>query len=204
VARHLTEDRRRLILDAACELFGTRGYQDTNIADIASRLGMGHGTFYRYFKNKRDIFDAVVGVVLARIDAVTESSNPAKPATLQAHAREVARIGKALYAAFIADIPAARLIFYEAAGLDDEVRARVDATFERFAALTAAYLENGRARGYLRPDIDVPTMSRALGAIVFEGIRRTIRASDPERESLGWIAAYQQLASGLAASRPGA
>lgn len=204
MARQLTEDRRRQILDAACELFGTRGYQDTNIADIAIRLRMGHGTFYRYFKNKRDIFDAAVGEVLARIDAVIDGADPDKPLTIQAHAREVSRIGKALYAAFIADIPAARLIFYEAAGLDDAVRARVDASLERFAALTAAYLENGRARGYLRVDLDTRTVSRALAAIVFEGIRHTIRAGEPEREARSWIAAYQQLASGLASSRPGA
>ena len=35
----------------------------TAIADIAKRLGIGHGTFYRHFKNKRDILDHVIDEV---------------------------------------------------------------------------------------------------------------------------------------------
>ena len=45
------------ILQAAFIEFSDRGYHQTAIADIAQRLGIGHGTFYRYFDNKRDIFE---------------------------------------------------------------------------------------------------------------------------------------------------
>ena len=48
------------ILQAAFIEFSERGYHQTAIADIAQRLGIGHGTFYRYFENKRDILEHVI------------------------------------------------------------------------------------------------------------------------------------------------
>ena len=57
---------REEIVDAAFAEFAERGYHDTGIADIARRLGIGHGTFYRYFENKRDILDHVVTRLMPR------------------------------------------------------------------------------------------------------------------------------------------
>ena len=63
----LVEQRRNEIIEAAYEVFSTKGYTATGIADIAERLGIGHGTFYRYFKNKRDILDQVIDYGVERI-----------------------------------------------------------------------------------------------------------------------------------------
>jgi AcrR family transcriptional regulator len=43
--------RRSQILEAAYRAFASKGYRDTMVADIAQKLGIGHGTFYRYFAN---------------------------------------------------------------------------------------------------------------------------------------------------------
>ena len=48
--------RRRLLLDAAKELFFDRGYQETTIEMITDRAGVSTGTFYLYFKNKVEIY----------------------------------------------------------------------------------------------------------------------------------------------------
>ena len=47
--------RTKEILDAAYKVFSEKGYHDAGIADIAAELQIGHGTIYRYFKNKADI-----------------------------------------------------------------------------------------------------------------------------------------------------
>ncbi len=47
---------REKILDMAIKLFSERGYENTKISDIAEALRMGKGTFYAYFKNKRELF----------------------------------------------------------------------------------------------------------------------------------------------------
>ncbi len=45
----------RRILRAATEAFSEKGYQRTTIAEIISRAGIGHGTFWLYFRNKEDL-----------------------------------------------------------------------------------------------------------------------------------------------------
>ena len=73
-AERKKQELRREIIDAAFDCFAERGYHATGIADVATRLGIGHGTFYRYFQNKRDIVDHVVDELVARIHAIVRRS----------------------------------------------------------------------------------------------------------------------------------
>lgn len=50
----------RLILDAAAEEFGERGYHEGSIARIAQRAGVAIGSFYTYFDSKEAVFRALV------------------------------------------------------------------------------------------------------------------------------------------------
>jgi AcrR family transcriptional regulator len=47
---------RDSIIEAAEELFSLRGYHNTQVMDIVKSVGMSAGTFYNYFKDKRDLF----------------------------------------------------------------------------------------------------------------------------------------------------
>ena len=59
-ARQLGKTRLRMrILRAASEVFGRLGYADTRVEDILEEAGISRPTFYRYFKSKDDVFDAV-------------------------------------------------------------------------------------------------------------------------------------------------
>jgi AcrR family transcriptional regulator len=53
------EHRKRLLLEAAKELFFTRGYRDTTIERITEHAGVSTGTFYLYFKGKQEIYMAL-------------------------------------------------------------------------------------------------------------------------------------------------
>jgi AcrR family transcriptional regulator len=48
---------RDMIIVAAEELFSQYGYHNTQIMDIVKAVGMSAGTFYNYFKDKRDLFE---------------------------------------------------------------------------------------------------------------------------------------------------
>ncbi|NEW04744.1 TetR/AcrR family transcriptional regulator [Paenibacillus sp. SYP-B3998] len=48
-------ERRNEILDAAMELFNTKGYEHTSVSDIVKKVGVSQGTFYYYFKSKEEI-----------------------------------------------------------------------------------------------------------------------------------------------------
>jgi AcrR family transcriptional regulator len=48
------------ILDAAARLFGTRRFHEVRMDDIAAEVGVGKGTLFRYFRDKEDLYLAVL------------------------------------------------------------------------------------------------------------------------------------------------
>ncbi|MEH3153943.1 MAG: helix-turn-helix domain containing protein [Gordonia paraffinivorans] len=57
---------RAAILDAATELFSTRGYAGTGISAIASQAGVHSGSIYHAFGSKQGLLDAVMTTVADR------------------------------------------------------------------------------------------------------------------------------------------
>jgi AcrR family transcriptional regulator len=49
-------ETRQKIIEASINLFSTKGYHNTQIMDIVKTVGMSAGTFYNYFKDKRELF----------------------------------------------------------------------------------------------------------------------------------------------------
>lgn len=54
------EHKRKDLLNAAFELFTSKGFHDTSIADIVAKAGIAKGTFYLYFKDKTDIRNRLI------------------------------------------------------------------------------------------------------------------------------------------------
>ena len=54
------QGKRQRLIDAACEVFYTRGVERTTLADIAAAAGIPLGNVYYYFKTKNDLIQAVV------------------------------------------------------------------------------------------------------------------------------------------------
>jgi len=52
--------KRRQIVDGAREIFLARGFDAASMADIAKAAGVSKGTLYVYFKNKEELFSAIV------------------------------------------------------------------------------------------------------------------------------------------------
>lgn len=52
------EARRDDILNAALDLFGQQGVEDTTMAEIAAAAGLSAGAIYRYFPGKEELFEA--------------------------------------------------------------------------------------------------------------------------------------------------
>jgi TetR/AcrR family transcriptional repressor of mexJK operon len=77
-----SREKRAEILKAAARLFGERGYAGTTSDDIAQAAGVSVGTFYNYFRNKRQVLvtlvierleDIFTDLQLARIDFACEN-----------------------------------------------------------------------------------------------------------------------------------
>ncbi|HKD35641.1 MAG TPA: TetR/AcrR family transcriptional regulator [Pirellulales bacterium] len=60
---------RKRILDAAIELFRTRGFEAATTRDLASAAGIATGTVFNYFPNKESIVAALAEEALAKARA---------------------------------------------------------------------------------------------------------------------------------------
>ena len=59
--------KKAAIIKKAIEVFSQKGYHRTKVVDITDSLNISTGTFYIYFKNKRDLFVEVIDDVFRNI-----------------------------------------------------------------------------------------------------------------------------------------
>jgi len=182
-AQRRREELRREIITTAFDCFAEKGYHSTGIADIAARLGMGHGTFYRYFQNKRDIVDHVITDLIERIIVTLSNENaPQAVATLEDYRAQSARIGEALGRILLEDPRLPRMLLLEAPGIDTAMADRILGFYEMAADLTAAYLEHGVRIGYLRADLDIPGTARAINGMILGSALAGVTDPTPEHQ----------------------
>jgi AcrR family transcriptional regulator len=72
----LREETRRVILDAALELFVQQGYEFVSMRSIAAKVGYSPGAIYRYFPSKDEIFFALAEEGLRRLNAGDPANTP--------------------------------------------------------------------------------------------------------------------------------
>ncbi|WP_067564067.1 TetR/AcrR family transcriptional regulator [Nocardia acidivorans] len=172
---------RQEIIDTAFALFAEKGYHATGIADIAAELGIGHGTFYRYFANKRDIIDHVIDDLAARIiEALGTENAPDAAESLEGYREQLERIGTALNGIFLADARVAQLLLFQATGIDTELTLRLYGLLDTADALTTAYLEHGVEQGYLRADLDTVNTAKAVTGMLLAAILHGLRNPEPD------------------------
>jgi AcrR family transcriptional regulator len=197
----LVERRRTQIIEAAYEVFAIKGYSATGIADIAERLGIGHGTFYRYFKNKRDILDQVVDYVVERIMRALEVETAEPATTLDEFRDQLRRIGESLFALLDSEPGLGQVVLLEATSIDEEMTQRVLGLIDTFGALAGAFLQNGVKRGFLRKDLDTDSVGRAVTSLTLPGLFAAVRGDAGEAERKRYIDAMVSLVcEGIAAA----
>jgi AcrR family transcriptional regulator len=65
----MSDARRALVLDAARAVFFELGLEGTSIREIAQRAGYTPGAIYSYFASKEDVYGALLGESLERLNA---------------------------------------------------------------------------------------------------------------------------------------
>src|SRR5580658_3407774 len=85
------EERRREIVSASRSLFLSKGYENTTIQDIMTKLQIAKGTTYHYFRSKEELLDAVVEeMVHEYVIAIEKSLNACTGNALEKMERIVA------------------------------------------------------------------------------------------------------------------
>jgi len=158
-------ERRRKILSAAREVFGTRGYAATRMDDIASAAGVGKGTLYQYFKGKADLFMTLV-MVVSRDSLETLSGRSVSPDPLEAMRTAIAF---AVELALAENLDLYQL-FFDFWGVSATHRGTAQEglreTESTFRAHILGLLRRGQGSGVFRADLDREQYIHALAAAI--------------------------------------
>ena len=56
----IRQEKTKLILDTALELFAEKGYHQTSISDITRKAGISKGLLYNYFQSKDEVLRSII------------------------------------------------------------------------------------------------------------------------------------------------
>lgn len=191
------EARRTQILDAAEAIISTRGYHNTGIADIATELGIGHGTFYRYFTNKADIGRQVLERVITRVADAALGEDPTQANTLEQYREQSYRSVRKMLRLAKQSPQALALLHLQATAIDPT---RLSQLLDAYAQYVAALLSNGVQKGFLRQDLDIETTAKLIVAMIFDGTRRLFPEGASQDLGERWLeAGIRMMFDGVAA-----
>jgi len=175
------QERRRLVLAAGLELFGTQGYARSSIEQLCQTAGVGTNSFYDLFSSKED-------VLIALYDGLTTDLQDAVAVAYVEHHQADDPI-RPLVSAFVhaaTDDPrVAHVAFVQAAGVSAAMEEHRRQTRNRFVAGLEAIGSDlrdraGESAGDLSPG-DGPTPRRNAVAIVGAIIEMTVDwLNDPD------------------------
>ncbi|GGS12427.1 TetR family transcriptional regulator [Streptomyces aureoverticillatus] len=167
-------------LTAALELFWSRGYEATSMADLVEHLGIGRASIYATFGNKRELYLKAVDryTELCEPMLVDELSRPgpALPgirAVLHRFAAESSERDTRLAGCFVTNTAA------ELAPHDPAADRRVELNWEQIETLLHSALSRARAQGEIPEGRDPRALARML-LVLLQGMRVVGKVSGGE------------------------
>lgn len=178
------EETRNALLGAASMLFARDGYHETSVPDIVQAAGVGHGTFYEYFRSRREIL-----LELTRQAADNESRLP------RLKSRDLGDRIRAEIFWYLSDhVEHLELskVWHEASNFDPEIAE----TRRRERKRRIGRVRKGIVAAGVREDIDVDIAAAALTAMLEEFAQRWFVEGDgPGRSAQDVVAASETLAA---------
>jgi len=182
-------ERMRQILDVAKRVFAERGFHAASIADICEAAGIGRGTLYQYFANKRSVLTAILRETLDRVRALMERQQvrrfPAPEKLTRAQVLEFTVAGmRDILRVVFDDEHTLRILLREAVGLDVDVEQLLGEIDDTLIGILERELARAQDAGIVRADLDPKiTATLIVGACEKAGLRalRSAAAVDLDR-----------------------
>lgn len=158
MSQQIRDQRRDRILQVAREVFFEEGFNAATMSTIAARLGGSKATLYAYFKNKDDLFDAIIQDQCSVIERMLmlEEEGGCVRTTLTS-------LGREMVTAMASDQAVRTMqLIIEEARRNPELGRRFDETGPKVGSeRLAAYLARAHARG----EIHAPDPLHAAGVL---------------------------------------
>ena len=143
VDEQMREATRRHILQVAAREFARLGFDQANINTIAELAGMGKGTIYLYFANKRELFLSMLRVI-AQDQLTLIRAALAQEGTLQ---KRLERLFQAFVELALADDDGFNVYMSALYGVNRAFKDEATKLLRDYIAVVALMLEQSRARG---------------------------------------------------------
>jgi AcrR family transcriptional regulator len=144
-----SEDRPREICNAALEVFAEKGFAAAKLDEIARRAGVSKGTLYLYFKDKADLFRAVVrDTVAPNIDRIREMVSAS-----DLPFADVVRMFLPRFAEITGRVPVgavAKMVIGESRNFPELAKVWHDEVVSKAIGMIAALIAKGQERGEVR------------------------------------------------------
>ncbi|MBI4412183.1 MAG: TetR/AcrR family transcriptional regulator [Deltaproteobacteria bacterium] len=175
--------REGLILDAAIRVFARQGYPTTSVSEIIEEASVARGTFYLYFKSKKDIFNTLIDrffVELAQNVAKINALNAPRGADLSGVFRQLA-------SDFITTITKNRLLtkimLVDSRGLEGEFDAKISQFYDQLSRIIQHNLDLNIKAGLFR-NCDTGVVARCMIGSVKEMVASWVMQESMEIESV--------------------
>jgi AcrR family transcriptional regulator len=196
-----SEEKRKLILAAAVQVFARDGYHTSRVGDIAEEAGIAHGLMYHYFSSKEEVLATVFrenwGELLERFHAVERSDEPAD--------EKLRGIAKILLRTWRND-PALVTVMVREVARSPHLQEQVDEVREGFLAIQRV-IEQGQAQGTFRADVDARLASWVFYGALEELLTGWVLGQLPDGEeevARAERTVVEVVCGGLAAGAPAA
>ena len=170
---------RERILDAALNVFASKGYHDTRMDDIVNEAGSSKGSVYFHFPGKEALFLALVDEFASRL----ETRLTAAIASRQGGMARVEAALDAGLAVFGEYRRLAKLFLVQAVGLGQTFETKRLEILDKFADLIKKHLDEAIADGDILP-LDSQITAYAWVGAINELIMRWVQNGEPTPERI--------------------
>lgn len=161
------QERETLILQVAEDVLMERGYYETSMDEIASRVGIAKGTVYLHFPSKEDLI-----VAIFMRDCLQLMGEVVEIASGEGSARErLELVLQCMYGSFIKRMQLLSSVFnsIETTRQLKERGKKLVGVWEQMEATIRTLLEQGKAAGEFTTDIPTPVMVGAFFSLMSPG-----------------------------------
>jgi AcrR family transcriptional regulator len=144
------EDRPREICAAALEVFAEKGFAAAKLDEIARRAGVSKGTLYLYFKDKEELFRAVVrDTVSPNVDHLRDALMSSELPFAQIVQMFLARLS--MVAATMPLGRVVKMVIGESGNFPELARVWHDQVVSKALGVMVGLIEKAQAKGEVRP-----------------------------------------------------
>lgn len=192
--------RRSEILETAASLIASSGLR-TSLQEIADAAGILPGSLYHHFESKEAILVELIRRYQGDLDRIGQRAKARlDDADSRPAAEQIIELGSAIAHCAVKHRAALQMSFYEGPSADPELMTLTRRQPSAIHEAMVQTLRAGRWSGYIKPDIDLPTLADRICQTMLQVGLDVMRHNSPADQVAGLLCRI--ILQGLAARPP--